>query len=127
MRRNRRRPHGGFTLLEVMIVLALIGLIAAVVGNGIYQRFLEARIRATRVQVRDLVGNVQAAMLDDGTCPTIDALVARQLLREFPRDAWGTPLVLRCPSEHGKDPVDVVSAGPDKKADTPDDIESWKL
>jgi hypothetical protein len=57
----------------------------------------------------------------------LDDLVKRGALRNSPKDPWGTPLVLHCPSEHEKDPVDVISAGPDKKPDTEDDIRSWEL
>ena len=114
-------------MLEIMIVLALVGLIAAVVGNGIFQRLNDGRKRTAALQVREVVGIVQQSMLDDATCPTIDQLVARQALRNTPKDPWGSPLVLRCPSEHEKDPVDVISFGPDKKENTDDDIASWKL
>ena len=67
------------------------------------------------------------AMLDDPACPTIEQLIARKLLRKTPRDAWGTPLTLTCPSKQGTDPVDISSAGPDKKPGTADDINSWAL
>jgi len=84
-------------------------------------------IRVSKLQVRELVGVAEEVMLDDPGCPTIEQMVARGQLRKTPRDAWGTPLTLECPSKAGKDPVDVTSAGPDKRPGTEDDIQSWKL
>ena len=131
LRRQRRRTpppaDAGFTLLETMVVLAIIGLIASAVGTGVLHAIKESRLRTSKLMVRELVGNAQQAMLDDATCPTIDELVKRGALRKTPVDPWGTPLVMRCPSEHDKDPVDVISAGPDKKPDTEDDVNSWQL
>ena len=126
-KRVRRRYDRGFTLLETMIVLALFGLIAGAIGTSVYKRYREGQKRTTAIKVRNLVGEVQQAMIDDPSCPTLEKLVAQGSLREVPRDAWGTPITMVCPSKDGRDPVDVSSAGPDQKAGTEDDINSWQL
>lgn len=126
-KRARRQHDLGLTLLEMMIVLALIGLIAGAIGKQIFDHFKRGQRRTTALQVRELVGTAQTAMIDEPSCPTIEQLVAKGYVRSVPRDPWGTPLTLVCPSKDGKDPVDVTSAGPDKQAGTEDDINSWQL
>jgi general secretion pathway protein G len=126
--RRRRRHDRGFTLLEIMIVLALLGLIAGTIGTAVYRRWNEGQLRSAKLQVRELLGVAQETMLDDPACPTIDDMVAKGSLRKLPKDPWGTPLTLVCPPTHGgKDPVEVTSAGPDKKLGSGDDINSWTL
>ena len=123
--RRRRDEQRGFTLLEMMIVLALIGLIAGSIGTALFKKAVDARIKLAHVQVRELVGHVQQFMIMKERCPTVEDLVTEQYLRREPRDPWGTSIVVRCPGEHEPDPADVVSHGPDKKPDTADDIKSW--
>jgi general secretion pathway protein G len=127
MKRRRSRPAGGFTILEIMVVLAIIGLIAAAVGKTVMHALADGRQRTATLLVREVMGAAQQAMLNDATCPTLDDLLKNQALRDAPKDPWGTVVVLRCPSEHQKDSVDVISAGPDRKLDTPDDINSWQI
>jgi general secretion pathway protein G len=119
--------ENGFTLLEVMVVLAIIGLIVAAVGVAVFHRWEDARLQTARLEVRHLVGNVEQYLIARGSCPTIDDLIGAHYVRSEPRDPWGTAIVLKCPSEHGKDGADVVSYGPDKTANTKDDIRSWEL
>jgi prepilin-type N-terminal cleavage/methylation domain-containing protein len=96
-----RAEQRGFTLLEIMIVLALIGLLMSAVGVAIWKRFRDGQIKAAQLQVRDVAGEVGHFMVMKGKCPTVQ--------------------------EHERDPADVVSYGPDKRADTADDIRSWEL
>jgi hypothetical protein len=77
--------------------------------------------------VRDVLGQVQQFLITKGKCPTVEDLVKEHPSRREPRDPWGNPVVIRCPGEHDQDAADVVSFGPDKKADTEDDIRSWEL
>ena len=124
----RRAGTAALVFLRLLNTVAIIGLIVSLVTFAIYRPCHgRSELHFTKVLVAELVGVAKEAIDEDPTCPTVDRLVARQLLRKHPRDAWGTPLVLRCPSEHDQDPVDVVSWGPDKKPDTADDINSWEL
>jgi len=113
---------------RLLNTVAVIGVIVSLVSIAILRPCHPwSNLHITRLQVAELIAVANEAMKEDPTCPTVDQLVARKFLRKPPRDAWGTPLVLRCPSEYGSDPVDVVSWGPDKKPGTGDDINSWQL
>jgi prepilin-type N-terminal cleavage/methylation domain-containing protein len=117
----------GFTLLEIMIVLALIGLLMSAVGVAVWKKFRDGQIKAAQLQVRDVAGEVGHFMVMKGKCPTVQDLVDEHLIRNEPHDPWGTAITIKCPGEHEHDPADVVSCGPDKRPDTADDIRSWEL
>jgi general secretion pathway protein G len=123
---RHRRVTGGFTLLEIMIVLAIIGLIVAAVGRTVYKNWQDARLKIARIQVRDVLHTVEQYVVARDTCPTLEQLVSEEYLRQLPKDPWGSPLVLRCPGQHKKDAADVVSLGPDREVGTADDIVSWE-
>jgi len=108
-------------------VLAILGLIAGTIVVSLHQRTKDAQLKVARIQVRDIVGRIEQFMINKLRCPTVDELVSDGYLRTPPRDAWGTPILVRCPGEHEHDPADVVSYGPDRLADTGDDVRSWEL
>jgi hypothetical protein len=109
-----------------MKLFASMVLMAAFAGITDRTHCPTSSTRTTKLAVMELVEAAREAMSDEPACPTVARLVARQFLAKPPRDAWGTPLIIRCPSPHG-DPFDVISFGPDKKPDTGDDIVSWQL
>lgn len=120
-----RRRSNGFTLIEIMIVLAIIGLITAAIGVTVYKHFHDAQIKVAQMQVQRLAADVGQYQIMKSKCPTADDLLAEQYVTQPPRDPWGSAIVIKCPGEHEPDPADVVSFGPDKKPDTADDIKSW--
>ena len=115
-------------MIEMMLVLALIGLIMAAVVMGLRKRTRDAQILLTRTQITQLGGMfLQHRVANGGECPTVKQWVEDQTLKSEPKDPWGRPLVIVCPGEHDQGGADIVSLGPDGQSGNRDDIESWKL
>jgi general secretion pathway protein G len=142
--RPRRRVRGGeagFTLVEILVVITIIGLIMALVGPRVLNYLAESKVKAARIQVESFASSLDLFYLDAGRYPTtsegLTALAARPggidswngpYLRTglVPNDPWGHPYIYRSPGEHG--PYDIVSYGSDGQqggTGTAADIESW--
>jgi general secretion pathway protein G len=124
-RRVRRR---GMTLVEIMVVVAIIGMIMGAVAVGAMSQLKKAKVKNTKM----IIHNVQEALVHYATdntdaCPkSLGDLVAQKYLNKDPKDDWGQPLMYVCPSTHGSDSADVWSKGEDKQDGTQDDLRSWE-
>lgn len=131
----------GFTLTELLIVLVILGLLAALVGPVLYQRINPAKQSVARAQIENFMSALDSYFLDVGSFPTsqqgLAALRARPegvakwngpyLKKEVPSDSWGNAFVYRSPGRNGG--YEIVSYGADGKeggeADNAD-INSWE-
>lgn len=128
LRATARRQDLGFTLLEIMVVLAIIGLIVGSVGVMVFNRFKKAQTQTAKTRVTEIANATVQFMLDNSnTCPrSIDELVTQKYLKKGLKDPWGKDFIFRCPGTSDTDGADVASAGPDKAEGTPDDVKSWE-
>lgn len=119
------RPHRGFTLLELLVVMVIIGLLAAYVGPKYFSQIGKSEIKTTRAQLVGFEKALQQYRLDVGRFPTTEqglrALVTRPasvskwdgpyLEKAVPPDPWGQPYLYVSPGEHGD--FDISSTGRD--------------
>lgn len=128
-RRALRDAQRGMTLLEIMIVLAIIALIAGSVGVGVFGALNRGRIKTAKIAVKEIQGAAQQFMMDNNnSCPqNIDDLIGQRYLpKKTYRDPWNKEFIFKCPGQGDPDGIDVVSNGPDKAEGTQDDIKSWE-
>jgi len=117
------------TLVEIMVVVAIIGMVMGDVAVGAVGALNKAKIRNTKV----IVHTVQEALVHYATdntdsCPKqLSDLVTQKYLTKDPKDDWGQMLNYVCPGTHNTDGADVWSKGPDKQDNSADDITSWDV
>jgi general secretion pathway protein G len=130
-RTGRRRSNPGYSLLEILIVLAIIALIVALVGPRLFAQLDHAKVTTARVQVKSLETALQTMELDIGRYPTeaeglgllVEAPERRStpgwngpyLSSGLPNDPWGHPYVYDAPTDRAHPPR-VHSLGADGKA-----------
>jgi general secretion pathway protein G len=133
---RRRKSRRGFTLMEVLLVLAILVILGSLVGVSIMRMQKNANVNAARSQVSFLEGVVKAYSIDIGTCPTtqqgLQALAAAPsdlknpakwqgpyLDKQIPLDPWGNDYQYE---QTGPDQFRIWSMGPDSASGSEDDI-----
>lgn len=121
----RRAKTRGMTLIEILVVLAIIGLIMGGVAVMASNALDTARIDTAGKDIKTFVNGVEMYSIQKkGKCPkSLDDLKAAGVIKTINKDPWGNDYVLKCPGEKGD--VDISSAGPDGEFGNEDDINSW--
>ena len=136
-----RKSQKGFTLIEIMVVIVILGILAAMVVPRIMSRPEEARITKAKQDIRALETALDLYKLDNFNYPTteqgLEALVAQPTsppvpkryreeayLKKVPTDPWQNPYQFLNPGEHGA--IDIFSLGPDQQL-SDDDIGNWNI
>ena len=127
--RVARGMSRGMTLIEIMVVVAIMGMLMGAVGVFAYGRLEKARETDTKMVIKSIEQALVHYQTDntDGCPKSLDDLYEQKYLTKKPVDAWNSPLSFKCPGEHNTDGADIVSTGKDKKEGTADDIKSWEL
>jgi general secretion pathway protein G len=139
-KKNRKKEHG-FTLIEMLIVMVILGLLAALVGPRMFGKVGKSKQKAAKAQISLFETALDTYRLDVGKYPTtemglqalrdkpedVERWDGPYLPKEVPLDPWGRPYEYRCPGDHGE--FDILSFGADgspggEKEDA--DIVSWK-
>lgn len=126
----------GFTLIEMLIVIIIIGLLASLVGPKLFTKVDKARIKTAKAQIELLSAAIDTYRLDMGKFPaTLEELRSSDdprweglyLPKQIPPDPWNNPYEYKYPGEHGS--YDIISYGADGKPEgtgNDEDIVSWE-
>lgn len=120
LRRIRRAASRGVTLVEVLIVVAIMALIAGGVSFLVLPRYREAQVKTAKTNARNIRNVATQHVAMKGDCPTVQTLIADKELDSAgdTKDPWGGEFTIKCDG----DDITVSSPGPDKKDGTQDDV-----
>src|SRR5215470_2229800 len=122
-----RRGQQGFTLLELLVVLAILGLLIGLVGPALMKQFGSAKEKVAHLEIERLATSLDIYKLDVGNYPTteqgLQALIARPSgvgrwngpyvkQDKVPEDPWGRQYIYRNPSQRPGHEYDLLSLGP---------------
>ncbi len=137
MKWNKNRQNtkinlkGGFTLIEILVVMVIIGLLAGLVGPKLFKHVDSAKQKDAKAQISMLEGALDLYRLEKHHYPTTEEglkSLKEYLKKELPSDPWGNPYIYKMPGGDGRE-YEIISQGADGSAGGDGnnaDIYSWK-
>jgi general secretion pathway protein G len=136
---NKMQRQQAFTLVEMLLVLFILGTLAAIVIPKLSGRSQQAKITAAKSQISSFEMALDSFEVDTGYYPKggdgLNALIQQPsgatnwrgpyLKKGIPIDPWGNPYTYECPGKHHTDGYDIMSTGPDGQAGGEDDLTNW--
>lgn len=137
-----KKPVHGFTLVELLVVLIILGLVASIAGPNVMKYLGSSKSKTARLQIKEIESSIELYFLDTGEYPSsgagLQALVKNEesvagwngpYLKKaiVPEDPWGNAYQYQKPGEHGE--FDLLSLGADKQPGgegDDKDISNWE-
>ena len=143
-RKPLRRGEAGFSLIEILVVVIIMGVLAAYVGPNLFQRIGKSKMTVARAQIEALSAALDSYRLDNdyypSTEPGLDALwyqpqdmpnwLGPYMQKEEPNDPWGKSYIYISPGEHNPHGFDLICYGRDGEPGgegEDKDIYSWTV
>ncbi|MEK7675172.1 MAG: type II secretion system major pseudopilin GspG [Verrucomicrobiota bacterium] len=138
---GKARSRSAFTLVELLLVLVILGTLAAIVVPKFSGRTEQARVTAAQAQIANFGVALDSFEVDNGYYPKgkngLQDLVVQPrdtttswrgpyVKGEIPKDPWGNDYIFECPGKHNEKSYDLMSVGPDGRAGGDDDITNWQ-
>jgi general secretion pathway protein G len=125
-----RHREAGFTLVEMLVVITIIGLVMGLVGPRVLSYLSDSKVKTARIQIKEFSSAIDLFYLDNGRYPTSSEGLAALAQKpdeatswngpylssgSVPKDPWGRPYIYKFPGQHGT--YDIVSQGPEGRDD----------
>jgi general secretion pathway protein G len=125
--KKRQQFQRGMTLVEIMVVVAIIGLVMGAVALGAIPMLNRANCKTAWSETQNISQAVAVYQTENnGDCPkSLDDLVAGKFLSKSPVDPWGQPFNFKCPGDKNTDGADIWSKGKNKTEGDEDDVRGW--